>query len=321
MSDQRLTPRVSAVERAAQQEHLSRVTALWESLQTELAQASVQELLEQFNTEVEAGEYQQAAEVYTHVQITYTEQSRTEQKQQSQALLAREQPETASQQRKTLRELLSQVPQTQQARRGFLIAGGSVLAEETTPGEFSSVVEESKQVEQEITSAQTSAVPVIETIPRPAEVAIVSMELTTEPRVGTTSDVEVTVANAGTATASGVTVTLAATSGVTVETGQSSIGSLAGGEERTAVLPVSPTQSGEQTVTGTVETADAGSDTQSLSLTVETPGFSLPEFDRDNDGEIGFDDLRFATREYNRENITFEQLRRVLRAYNTDQQV
>jgi len=56
MSDQRLTPRVSAVERAAQQEHLSQLTALWESLQTELAQASVQELLEQFNTEVEAGE-------------------------------------------------------------------------------------------------------------------------------------------------------------------------------------------------------------------------------------------------------------------------
>jgi|APHM01.1.fsa_nt_gi Uncharacterized conserved protein len=321
MGDQRLAPRVSAIEQAAQQTHLSQLTTLWESLQTELAQASVRELLEHFSSELEAGDYQQAAEVYTQLQTTYATRSRTEQKQQSQALLAREQPETASQQRSTLRQLLSQLQQTQQARRGVLIAGGSILAEETAPREFSAIIEESKQAEQEIASAQTSAVPVIETIPRPGKVAIVSVELTPEPRVGTASDVEVTIANAGTAPVSGVTVTLAAEAGVTVETAQSSVGSLAGGEERTATLGVTPTQSGEQTVTGTVTAAEAGSDTESVSLSVSTAGTSLERFDRDSDGQIEFDDLRFGLQEYNRGNISFEQLRRILRAYNTDQQV
>jgi hypothetical protein len=73
-----------------------------------------------------------------------------------------------------------------------------------------------------------------------------------------------------------------------------------------------------QTLTATVPDQDGESGTVTPP---DSDGFSLAEFDRDNDGEIGFDDLRYATREYNRENISFEQLRRVLRAYNTDQQV
>lgn len=320
MSDERLTTRVSAIEQAAQQENLSQVTALWKSLQAELAQASVQALLDQFKAEVEAGDYQQAGELYTQIQARYNERNKTEQKQQGQALLAREQPETSSEQRDTLRELLSQVPQTQQARRGFLIAGGGILAEETTPREFSSVVEESTQAEQEIASAQVSAAPVIETISRPPEPTITSVAPRANPIVGTASDVAVTVTNTGTAPASGVTVTLTAPAEVTVENGQSSLGSLAGGAERTVVSSISPSQSGEQILTATVSTAGAGGDTQSLSITVDSTGFSVARFDRDNDGHIGFDDLRYATREYNRDSITFDQLRRVVQAYNEGKQ-
>lgn len=321
MSDERLTTRVSAIEQAAQQENLSQVTALWKSLQAELAQASVQALLDQFKAEVEAGDYQQAGELYAQIQARYNERNKTEQKQQGQALLAREQPETSSEQRDTLRELLSQVPQTQQARRGFLIAGGGILAEETTPREFSSVVEESTQAEQEIASAQVSAAPVIETISRPPEPTITSVDPRTNPIVGTASDVAVTVANTGTAPASGVIVTLTAPAEVTVENGQSSLGSLAGGAERTIVSSISPSQSGEQMLTATVSTAEAGGDTQSLSITVDSTGFSIARFDRDADGQIGFDDLRYATREYNRDSITFDQLRRVVQAYNEGKQV
>ena len=56
--------------------------------------------------------------------------------------------------------------------------------------------------------------------------------------------------------------------------------------------------------------------TQSVTITV-ADGFSVAQFDRNDDGQIGFDELRFALREFNNGNITFDQFRRVLQAFNT----
>jgi hypothetical protein len=96
---------------------------------------------------------------------------------------------------------------------------------------------------------------------------------------------------------------------------------------------------GEYTVESRVQTANGGvindsfTDTiqegESKTLTATVPEqegaegsiFALAEFDRDDDGQIGFDDLRYAGGEYNRGNITFDQLRRIVRAYNTGESV
>jgi hypothetical protein len=80
------------------------------------------------------------------------------------------------------------------------------------------------------------------------------------------------------------------------------------------------TENGTVTVTNTTttttnETAEPG-ETKQVST-----GFSVAQFDRDDDNQIGFDDLRFALREFNNGNITFDQLRRILRAYNTGEPV
>jgi hypothetical protein len=95
----------------------------------------------------------------------------------------------------------------------------------------------------------------------------------------------------------------------------------------------------EYTVESRVQTANGGfindsfTDTiqegESKTLTATVPEqegeegsiFALAEFDQDDDGQIGFDDLRYAGREYNRGNITFDQLRRIARAYNTGESV
>jgi len=73
--------------------------------------------------------------------------------------------------------------------------------------------------------------------------------------------------------------------------------------------------------TGTYNHVFKSADDESVREVELEAGFSIAQFDRNDTGQIEFDDLRYATREYNRENITFDQLRRVLRAYNTDQQV
>ncbi|MFU1782996.1 VWD domain-containing protein [Haloarcula japonica] len=56
--------------------------------------------------------------------------------------------------------------------------------------------------------------------------------------------------------------------------------------------------------------------TQSVTITV-ADGFNVAQYDRDGDGQIGFDELRFALREFNNGAITFDQFRRVLQAFNT----
>ncbi|WP_336339648.1 VWD domain-containing protein [Haloarcula brevis] len=56
--------------------------------------------------------------------------------------------------------------------------------------------------------------------------------------------------------------------------------------------------------------------TQSVTITV-ADGFNVAQYDRNDDGQIGFDELRFALREFNNGAITFDQFRRVLQAFNT----
>ena len=104
-------------------------------------------------------------------------------------------------------------------------------------------------------------------------------------------------------------------------------------------IEVIGTDDGEYTVESRVQTSNGGfindsfTDTilegESKTLTATVPEqegeegsiFALAEFDQDDDGQIGFDDLRYAGREYNRGNITFDQLRRIARAYNTGESV
>jgi hypothetical protein len=76
------------------------------------------------------------------------------------------------------------------------------------------------------------------------------------------------------------------------------------------------TENGTVTVTNTTTTTTNQSAEPGETKEVST-GFSVAEFDRDGDDQIGFDDLRFALREFNNGNLTFDQLRRILQAYNT----
>jgi Ca2+-binding EF-hand superfamily protein len=80
------------------------------------------------------------------------------------------------------------------------------------------------------------------------------------------------------------------------------------------------TENGTVTVTNTTTTTTNQSAEPGETKEVST-GFSVAQFDRDDDNQIGFDDLRFALREFNNGNITFDQLRRVLQAYNTGESV
>jgi len=80
------------------------------------------------------------------------------------------------------------------------------------------------------------------------------------------------------------------------------------------------TENGSVTVTNTTSTTTNQSVEPGETKEVST-GFSVAQFDRAGDGGIGFDDLRFALREFNNGNITFGQLRRILRAYNTEESV
>jgi len=108
-----------------------------------------------------------------------------------------------------------------------------------------------------------------------------------------------------------------------IEVGQSDFSIPAGGSTSVDIVVSVPTDALSGTYTGQLRiTANGGDQSSSIPLTAEVVTESgLSRFDRDDDGQIGFDDLRYAVREYNRNNIDFDQLRRVVLAYNTGENV
>jgi hypothetical protein len=236
--------------------------------------------------------------------------------------------ETAVQRVQTQTEYLGAAAETDIQRAQFLASAQKFLQAQsgTQPNPESEAlvetVEQTRQQEQTITQRQSAVESGLEEVSIPSALTVVSV--TQDPQtvpVGTPFTVSVTLKNVGETVVRDVELSIKNQTQSGLSPGESSetIGEIAAGAERTQTVTFTPQSSGVYSlrVTARGRNGTSGSDV----LTVTIPGFSLAEFDRNDTGQIEFDDLRYATREYNRENITFDQLRRVLRAYNTDQQV
>ncbi len=194
----------------------------------------------------------------------------------------------------------------------------------TDPQTVIETVSTTKQQEQTFTTETETAQSTVEDSSLPPKLTISGVELSqTQVALGETLTATVGVINAGDEPATTLTVAVSLPEGLAAVSDNKTINELPGGTDTTVEFSVTGETLGQWIVEVTADGSNVvpTSANSTIVVTENSDGFSLAEFDRDDDGEIGFDDLRFATREYNRENITFEELRRVLRAYNTDQQV
>lgn len=227
----------------------------------------------------------------------------------------------------SLTSYLGTATETKLQRAELLTTAGSYLDDAgsvTDPQAVVEAVSATRKKEQTFESETEAAQSIVDGASLPPKITTTGLEfeqgqLAPEETLTAT----IGVINVGDEPATALTVTVSVPAGLSSVSETKTVDQLAGGTTTTVGFSITANDTGLWTVEVTVEGSDVNqtADSNTIVVTDDATIFSVARFDRDSDGQIGFDDLRYATREYNRDSITFDQLRRVVQAYDDGRQV
>ncbi|MFC6720691.1 hypothetical protein [Halobacteriaceae bacterium SHR40] len=252
----------------------------------------------------------------------YDELSADEEKRIRQATILRGNGGLSEDEEEQLGQLVSTAANTEMKRGAFLIravAAVRELEQDSTPqDDFEQAVTEVKDADENLETELNNSTPVIEGSDIPPSVEIVNLSL--EPATvapDQTSQMVVTIANVGDEPADDIELSLDPSEGVSVSEPQETIGTIGSDEDRTRTFEVEGKTLGEQRIRVELTSANAGSDIDSRSLTVEeTDEPDVGEY-TDQDGVIDTDGLRNAVADWQAGDIDTDLLREVVTAWQS----
>jgi uncharacterized repeat protein (TIGR01451 family) len=302
-------------------------------LQAVIAEAdpTVEQLLDQFETAVEERAVSRARTL-TQKLADQLADRRTRQTETLQRVThARNQPDISEEEARQIQEYVRSLTATSLRRGTFLTTAASLLdrLESRSESEVSTGLDTASQLRSsEETTAETETTVSETTADRtlPANVQLLSVSTPDLGlSVGQTAPVRLTVSNVGDETATGVAVTAAVDSGMSLDSATRQIGSLSGRETATVSFEVTASEPGSHTVSFDLSSASAGSGHREYTVRVRPSPTGPVESIAGENRTVEFREVLVAISLYNQDDpvpgtdgatLTFQDVLRVIALYN-----
>lgn len=233
--------------------------------------------LNELSTAIENRNYAQTETAFDEYQAAYEEVAPTERVMQQRSELAQTAMNLSSEEHSKLTNWRQQRTATSAGRMTVFSQGDLFLLDPQSAdiSEFAASVAELRSREQALNDRMTIASGVLSDLELPAHIAVLSADADPpSPVVGTTTSVAVPIANVGATPAESVSLTVE--SDLPVSPTETAVGSIAGGETETVSVEVTASETGRQDVVFTAESADAGTASETVTITV-VPEVQLTE--------------------------------------------
>lgn len=287
---------------------------------------TVETLIDDLVEAIDGEDAERARNLIGAIGDRYDELSVEEEKRIRQATVLRGNGALSEKKREQLGRMVSTAANTEMKRGAFLIravAAVRALGQDTTPeNDFEQAATEVKDADEKLEIEVDNSTPIIQESDIPPRVELVNLSLTpTTVAPGQSSQMAATVANVGGDPADGVELTLDPPAGVSISEQRETIGTLEGDTDRTRTFEIEGGVSGEQRISVELTSANAGSDIDSKSLTVEeVDNLSVEEY-ADQDGIVRLTGLRQAIRHWRGATISANLLAEATDAWRTQEQV
>lgn len=293
------------------------------------ADPPIDSLLSDFRAAITEGDHDKAESLLDKIGAKYESIRPEERAKVEKSVVVREQlPDTDA--RSTAHQHIQQALATQLSRSSFLTTSASYLADPEA-GDSTEVTGQADTVEQreaELDDRSSSAESVHESTDLPPQIAIALARLadTTIP-VGTTVSLTVEVRNIGDATATDVGVSASAPDGISVGNAEF-VGDIEPDGSEQAELGITGTEVGQYSLTVQVESANAGSATDTVDVDVVEGGQDSPiKAIAGDDGRIDLQEVLTAIRLFNNsepvpgsggQTLTLDDVLKIIQYFNND---
>ena len=287
---------------------------------------TVETLIDELVQALDDGDTDQARNLIGAIGDQYDELRTDEEKRIRQATILRGNGALSQDEEEQLGQLVNTAASTEMKRGAFLIravAAVRAVEQETTPeGDFEDAVTEVKAADDDLETEVEQNESTIEESEIPPSIEIIKLRLDPS-TVGLdqTSQLNATIGNVGNESANEVELTISPAEGASVSESRKTLGTVVGDEDRTETFDVEAEESGDQRIRMDVTSANAGSDADSKTLTVEElDDPSLQDY-TDQDRIVRLSGLREAVQDWRETNISDDLLETVTDAWRTQQEV
>lgn len=287
---------------------------------------TVETLIDELVQALDDGDTDQARNLIGAIGDQYDELRTDEEKRIRQATILRGNGTLSQDEEEQLGQLVNTAASTEMKRGAFLIravAAVRAVEQETTPEEdFEDAVTEVKAADEDLETEVEQNESTIEESEIPPSIEIIKLRLDPS-TVGLdqTSQLNATIGNVGNESANEVELTISPAEGASVSESRKTLGTVVGDEDRTETFDVEAEESGDQRIRMDVTSANAGSDADSKTLTVEElDDPSLQDY-TDQDRIVRLSGLREAVQDWRETNISDDLLETVTDAWRTQQEV
>lgn len=287
-----------------------------------MSNTSVDNLIEAIN-EPDAS---RARELIEEVGDEYDELSVEEEKRVRQAILLRGGDSLSEAEDEQLEQLVSSSTNAEVKRGAFLLRAVTAVLKIEQDSESDDTINEAvtelKQADEDLEQQKENTEQVIEDSKIPPSIELIKAQLDTSTiTVGRSTQLVVTVANVGDESAESVELTIETNNGLTIAKSSETFGSISGGGNQTRTYEVNGDDTGEQQIRVDVISENAGSDANSVTLSVEEANEPSVENYVNQDGLVRLTGLREAITDWRESTIPDELLREVTAAWRAQETV
>ena len=256
----------------------------------------------------------------------YSELSSDERIRLRQATILRGGEALSDEEEEQLGQLVSTAASTEMKRAAFLIravaAVRAIEDEADSEGDFGEAVTEVKTADEDLQTEIEKSESTIEEseIPPSIEILNLSLDPSTVNKDQTT-ELNTTISNVGDDDADEVEISLNPPEEVSTSEVQTTIGTVTGGEDRTETFDIEAEEVGDQRIRVDVTSANAGSDADSKTLSVEELDEPSVEDYTDQNGIVSLTGIRVAVSDWRDTNISVALLEEVAKAWRTQEQI
>ena len=287
-----------------------------------MSNTSVDNLIEAIN-EPDAS---RARELIEEVGDEYDELSVEEEKRVRQAILLRGDDSLSEAEDEQLEQLISSSTKAEVKRGAFLLrAATAVLKIEQDSGPDDTIneaVTELKQADEDLEQQKENTEQVIQESKISPSIELIKAKLDTSTiPVGRSTQLIVTVANVGDESAKSVELTIETNNGLTIAKSSETLDSISDGGSQTRTYEVNGDDTGEQQIRVDVSSKNAGSDANSVTLSVEEANEPSVEDYVNQDGLVRLTGLREAIADWRESTVSDELLQEVTAAWRAQETV
>lgn len=287
-----------------------------------MSNTSVDNLIEAIN-EPDAS---RARELIEEVGDEYDELSVEEEKRVRQAILLRGDDSLSEAEDEQLEQLISSSTKAEVKRGAFLLRAATAvlkIEQDSEPDDtINEAVTELKQADEDLEQQKENTEQVIQESKISPSIELIKAKLDTSTiPVERSTQLIVTVANVGDESAKSVELTIETNNGLTIAKSSETLDSISGGGSQTRTYEVNGDDTGEQQIRVDVSSKNAGSDANSVTLSVEEANEPSVEDYVNQDGLVRLTGLREAIADWRESTVSDELLQEVTAAWRAQETV